>query len=228
MAYLDPGNLASDLQQGAYTRYELIWVLWWSTVVGWVLQMLSARLGVVTGKNLAQHCKEGYPPWAAKGIFFQMQLAVIGCDIQEVLGSAIALRVLFGSSLVVGCLITAVTTFGFLGIQKYGVRVLEAIFAFFIGIMGICFCYNWALSGDNSALFITGWVWHLLISFLLVQTDLLISFLPVCVLLQVVPFMDSYAVVQAVGIIGAVIMPHNLYLYSGLVLSRQVRRLVPG
>jgi natural resistance-associated macrophage protein len=163
MAYLDPGNLTSDLQQGAYTQYQLIWVLWWSTIVGWVLQMLSARLGIVTGKNLAQHCKEGYPPWASKGIFFQMELAVIGCDIHEVLGSAIALRVLFGSSLVVGCLITAVTTFGLLGVQKYGgVQVLEArleaAFAVFIGIMGVCFCWNWALSGDDGALFMTGWV----------------------------------------------------------------------
>jgi natural resistance-associated macrophage protein len=195
MAYLDPGNLTSDLQQGAYTKYQLIWVLWWSTVVGWVLQMLSARLGVVTGKNLAQHCKEGYPTWASRLVFVEMQLAIIGADIQEVLGSAIALKILFDTSLVAGCLITAVTTFGFLGIQKYGVRVLEGIFAFFIGIMGFCFCYNWALSGDDSVPFIQGWA---------------------------VPYMDAYALVQAVGIIGAVIMPHNLYLHSGLVLSRKV------
>ena len=78
MAYLDPGNLTSDLQQGAYTDYQLIWVLWWSTVIGWILQALSSKLGVATGMNLAEHCREGYPTWAAVIIFLQMELAIIG------------------------------------------------------------------------------------------------------------------------------------------------------
>jgi hypothetical protein len=77
MAYLDPGNLTSDLQQGAYTNYQLIWVLWWSTVVGWVLQTLASRLGVATGLNLAEHCREGYPQWAAVIIFLQMELVFV-------------------------------------------------------------------------------------------------------------------------------------------------------
>jgi natural resistance-associated macrophage protein len=195
MAYLDPGNLTSDLQQGAYTNYQLTWVLWWSTVVGWVLQVLAARLGVVTGKNLAEHCRLGYPKWLAFIIFIQMELAIIGADIQEVLGSAISFHILFGLELWKGCVITAFTTFGFLAVQSYGVRYLEGFFAFFIGVMGICFIVNWGISGDDAGPFMFGWV---------------------------VPYMDGYAVVQAVGILGAVIMPHNLYLHSGLVLSRKI------
>ena len=89
MAYLDPGNLTSDLQQGAYTEYQLLWVLWWSTVAGWILQVLSARLGVVTGRDLAQTCRDEWPKWACYNLFFQIELAVIGADIQEVLGSAV-------------------------------------------------------------------------------------------------------------------------------------------
>ena len=85
MAYLDPGNLTSDLQQGAYTQYQLLWVLWWSTVAGWILQVLSARIGVVTGKDLAQVCREEMPRWAVINLFIQMELAIIGADIQEVL-----------------------------------------------------------------------------------------------------------------------------------------------
>jgi len=195
MAYLDPGNLTSDLQQGAYTNYQLTWVLWWSTVVGWVLQVLAARLGVVTGKNLAEHCRLGYPKWMAFVIFIQMELAIIGADIQEVLGSAISFHILFGLELWKGCVITAFTTFGFLAVQSYGVRYLEGFFAFFIGVMGICFIVNWGISGDNAGELMFGWV---------------------------VPYMHPYAIIQAVGILGAVIMPHNLYLHSGLVLSRKI------
>ena len=78
MAYLDPGNLTSDLQQGAYTEYQLLWVLWWSTVAGWILQVLSARLGVVTGRDLAQTCRHEWPKWVCYNLFFQIELAVIG------------------------------------------------------------------------------------------------------------------------------------------------------
>jgi len=197
MAYLDPGNLTSDLQQGAYTQYQLLWVLWWSTVAGWILQVLSARIGVVTGKDLAQVCREEMPRWAVINLFIQMELAIIGADIQEVLGSAIAIKILFGVPLWGGCLITAVSTFSMLAIQKYGVRLLEAFFACFIGIMAMCFMINWGEAHTASGPFMKGWV---------------------------VPEISGSALLQAVGIVGAVIMPHNLYLHSGLVLSRKVDR----
>ena len=197
MAYLDPGNLTSDLQQGAYTQYQLLWVLWWSTVAGWVLQVLSARIGVTTGKDLAQVCHEEMPRWVCLVLFVQMELAIIGADIQEVLGSAIAIKILFGVPLWGGCLITAVSTFSFLAMQKYGVRLLEAFFAGFIGVMTVCFMINWGEAGSPAGPFMKGWV---------------------------VPEVSSFALLQAVGIVGAVIMPHNLYLHSGLVLSRKIDR----
>lgn len=155
MAYLDPGNLTSDLQQGAYTAYQLLWVLWWATVVGWVLQCLSARLAVTTGQNLAEHCRDGYPHWAAMVLFFQIEIAIIAADVQEVLGSAIGFKVLSSGAipLYAGCLITAVTTFGFLAVQKIGVRYLEGFIALLIGVMAITFFINWGISGSNAAQF---------------------------------------------------------------------------
>jgi natural resistance-associated macrophage protein len=118
----------------------------------------------------------------------QMELAIIGADIQEVLGSAIALNMLFGWQLWFGCVITGVSTFGFLGIQMLGVRYLEGFFASFISVMACSFIYNWSVAGSDPIEFFQGWA---------------------------LPEMSQYAVVQAVGIIGAVIMPHNLYLHSG-------------
>ena len=103
LAYLDPGNLESDLQQGAYTGYRITWVLWWATVMGLILQEMSARLGVVTGKDLAQHVREGYPFWLNVVVYIMMEIAVIAADIQEVVGSAVALQLLFGLPVWAGC-----------------------------------------------------------------------------------------------------------------------------
>jgi len=197
MAYLDPGNLTSDLQQGAYTKYQLLWVLWWSTIAGWVLQVLSAKLGVVTGLNLAQMCRVKYPRWVAIMLFIQIEIAIIGADIQEVLGSAVAFKVLADLELWKGCVITAFTTFTFLAVAKVGVRILEWFFVFFIFIMTVCFMINWGEVQTNTGEFMFGWV---------------------------VPEVAATALLQAVGIVGAVIMPHNLYLHSGLVQSRKIPR----
>jgi natural resistance-associated macrophage protein len=94
LAYLDPGNLESDLQQGAYTGYQLVWVLWWSTVMGFILQEMAARMGVVTGRDLATMCRQEYSRPVTLALYVMMELAVIGSDIQEVIGSAIALKLL--------------------------------------------------------------------------------------------------------------------------------------
>lgn len=104
LAYLDPGNLESDLQQGAYTGYQLVWVLWWSTVMGLVLQEMAARLGVVTGKDLATMCRQEYSRPVSLLLYVMMELAVIGSDIQEVIGSAIALKLLLDWSVFLCCL----------------------------------------------------------------------------------------------------------------------------
>ena len=202
LAYLDPGNLESNLQQGAYTKYDLVWVLWWSTVTGLILQEMSARIGLVTGRDLAQNVREEYPIWVARLVYFAMELAVIGADIQEVVGSGIAFNILsFGSVPVwAGCLITALDTFTFLAVGYFGVRYLEALIVCFIAVMLVCFLWNWAATDLDSEALVMGWA---------------------------IPSLPAYGFTQAVGTLGAVIMPHNLYLHSGLVLSRKIQRSSP-
>lgn len=182
IAYLDPGNLESDLQAGAYTGYQLIWVLFWSTVLGLVLQILAARLGVVTGKHLAQVCRENYSPAMSNVLWVMTELAIIGSDIQEVIGSAIAFKILFGLPLWAGVLITGADTFTFMLLHALGVRKLEAFFATLIGTMSICFFVNFGVIGPSGSGMAKG----------------------------MLPEVSDYAVVQAVSILGAVIMPHNM------------------
>ena len=199
LAYLDPGNLEADLQQGAYTKYSLVWVLFWATIIGLILQELSSRIAVVTGQNLAQVATTHYSTATNRFLYLMMEIAIIGSDIQEVLGSAIGINLLSNGKidLVTGCLITGLDTFTFLFIHIKGVRYLEALVCILIGTMAICFFINWGEVDVNSGELAKGWT---------------------------LPTIKSYAVMQAVGTIGAVIMPHNLYLHSGLVLSRKINR----
>ncbi|TMW61115.1 hypothetical protein Poli38472_013578 [Pythium oligandrum] len=194
IAYVDPGNLESDLQAGAYGGYQLIWVLFASTVMGFYLQILAARLGVVTGKNLAEVCTSEYPRWASLVLWVMTEIAIIGSDIQEVLGSAIAFQILFNFPLWLGCLITGLDTFTFLLLHRYGIRKLEAFFVSLIGIMLVCFFANFVRGGIDSEGILGGFV----------------------------PEVQPYAVTQAVGILGAVIMPHNIFLHSALVQTRRI------
>ncbi|CAI5746329.1 unnamed protein product [Peronospora destructor] len=196
IAYVDPGNLESDLQAGAYAGYQLTWVLFGATAMGFFLQILAARLGVVTGKNLAEMCTTVYPRWVSLALWIMTEIAIVGSDVQEVLGSSIAFQVLFGFPLWIGCLITGFDTLTFLLLHRYGIRKLEAFFVTLIGVMLVCFCAN------------------------LVRGEVAVS----DVISGFVPRVDRYAVTQAVGILGAVIMPHNIFLHSALVQSRQVNR----
>merc|ERR1719356_623096 len=199
LAYLDPGGLESDLQQGAFTGFTLVWVLWWATVMGLILQELSARLGVVTGRDLAQTVKSKYPSWLNYVIYVNMEIAVIASDIQEVVGPGIAIFLLSNGFIPVwvGCIITGLDTFTFLAVHYLGVRYLEALVCFLIACMTGSFFVNWAKTEVDAMSLVKGWV---------------------------VPILPAYAITQAVGTIGAVIMPHNLYLHSGLVLSRRIDR----
>ena len=129
LAYLDPGNLESNLQQGAYTRLSIVWVLWWATVTGFILQEMSARLGIVTGRDLAQAVREEYPRWLSLVVYVMMEIAVIGADVQEVVASGIAFNLLSHGYIPTwaGCLITAVDTITFLAVSYLGVRYLEGL-----------------------------------------------------------------------------------------------------
>ena len=151
IAYLDPGNLESDLQAGAFTGYQLLWVLLWSTLYGLFLQILALRLGVVTGRHLAQLCRSEYSPPVRYLLFLMIEFAIIGSDLQEVIGSAIAIRLLFGLPLWAGVLITAGDTFTFLFLHAFGVRKLEAFFAALITCMCVCFFIDFGMDSPSGA-----------------------------------------------------------------------------
>eukprot|EP00611_Tribonema_gayanum_P003961 TRINITY_DN1319_c0_g1_i10.p1 TRINITY_DN1319_c0_g1~~TRINITY_DN1319_c0_g1_i10.p1 ORF type:complete len:164 (+),score=50.34 TRINITY_DN1319_c0_g1_i10:1120-1611(+) len=145
IAYLDPGNLEADLQMGAYTGFQLLWVLLLAHVFGLLLQSMAARLAIVTDMHLATAARLNYRRTASLALWLMAELAIIGSDIQEVLGSAIALRILTGIPLWAGCLITALDTFTFLMMHVFGVRKLEALFVFLVGVMTVTFFINFGM-----------------------------------------------------------------------------------
>ncbi|KAJ8514013.1 hypothetical protein OPV22_004447 [Ensete ventricosum] len=197
IAFLDPGNLEGDLQAGAIAGYSLLWLLLWATAMGLLIQMLSARLGVATGRHLAELCREEYPRWARLALWFMAEVAMIGADIQEVIGSAIAIKILSRGVLPlwVGVIITAMDCFIFLFLENYGVRKLEGFFAVLITTMASSFAWMFREAKPS-------------------EKELLIGVL--------VPKLGSKTIRQAVGVVGCVIMPHNVFLHSALVQSRKV------
>ena len=210
IAYLDPGNIESDLQQGAQAGYRLLWILMTSTILGFLLQRLALRLGVVSGKHLAEVCYERYPRVPRCILWVMVEIAIIGSDMQEVIGTAIAFYLLSWDSrtqtgripLYAGVLITITDTFIFLFLDKF-VRKLELLFGFLITVMAVTFGIEFVIAESHP----DANPWGILHG----------MFVPS------VPG-NSAAVEQAVGIIGAVIMPHNIYLHSALVKSREVDR----
>uniref|UniRef100_A0AAX7VHF7 Solute carrier family 11 member 2 n=1 Tax=Astatotilapia calliptera TaxID=8154 RepID=A0AAX7VHF7_ASTCA len=203
IAYLDPGNIESDLQSGAKAGFKLLWVLLGATIVGLLLQRLAARLGVVTGMHLAEVCNRQYHTVPRIILWVMVELAIIGSDMQEVIGCAIAFNLLSSGRWIPlwgGVLITITDTFVFLFLDKYGLRKLEAFFGFLITIMGITFGYEYVTVGPDQGQLLKG------------------MFVPYC------EGCGPVQLTQAVGIVGAVIMPHNIYLHSALVKSREVDR----
>ncbi|XP_021376431.1 natural resistance-associated macrophage protein 2-like isoform X2 [Mizuhopecten yessoensis] len=202
IAYLDPGNIESDLQAGSVAGFRLLWVLMSATILGLLMQRLSARLGVVTGMHLAEVCYTQYPKVPRLVLWIMVEIAIIGSDMQEVIGTAIAFYLLSDGKipLYAGVIITIADTFTFLLLDKYGLRKLEAFFGFLIVSMAITFGYQYVIVRPD-------------------QGDVLQGlFIPYC------DGCGSKQILQAVGIIGAIIMPHNIYLHSALVKSREVDR----
>ncbi|XP_038552433.1 natural resistance-associated macrophage protein 2-like isoform X1 [Micropterus salmoides] len=202
IAYLDPGNIESDLQSGAKAGFKLLWVLLGATIIGLLLQRLAARLGVVTGMHLAEVCNRQYPTVPRIILWFMVELAIIGSDMQEVIGCAIALNLLSVGRIPLwaGVIITITDTFVFLFLDKYGLRKLEAFFGFLITVMALSFGYEYVVVKPNQGELLKG------------------MFMPYCT------DCGPVQMEQAVGIIGAVIMPHNIYLHSALVKSRDIDR----
>ncbi|KAF4375086.1 hypothetical protein CsatB_024235 [Cannabis sativa] len=197
IAFLDPGNLEGDLQAGAIAGYSLLWLLLWATAMGLLVQLLAARLGVATGRHLSELCREEYPRWASLVLWVMAELALIGADIQEVIGSAIAIKILSNGYLPLwaGVIITASDCFIFLFLENYGVRKLEAVFAVLIATMAVSFAWMFGETKPSGS-------------------ELLIGIL--------IPKLSSKTIKQAVGVVGCVIMPHNVFLHSALVQSREI------
>ncbi|XP_066855560.1 natural resistance-associated macrophage protein 1 isoform X2 [Anser cygnoides] len=202
IAYLDPGNVESDLQCGAVAGFKLLWVLLWATVLGLLCQRLAIRLGVVTGKDLGEICYLYYPKVPRVLLWLTIEVAIIGSDMQEVIGTAIAFSLLSAGRIPLwgGVLITIVDTLFFLFLDKYGLRKLEAFFGLLITIMALTFGYEYVVVRPAQLEVLRG------------------IFLPYC------PGCGREELLQAVGIVGAIIMPHNIFLHSSLVKTRAIDR----
>ncbi|KAG6400329.1 hypothetical protein SASPL_137155 [Salvia splendens] len=197
VAFLDPGNLEGDLQSGAVAGYSLLWLLLWATLMGLLIQLLALRLGVATGRHLAEICREEYPYWAGVALWFMAELALVAADIQEVIGSAIAIRILSNGFLPLwaGVIITACDCFIFLFLENYGIRKLEAFFGVLITSMAISFAWMFVDAEPHAKDLIDG---------------------------ILIPRLYPETIPKAVGVIGCVITPYNVFLYSALVQSRKI------
>ncbi|WP_025598632.1 Nramp family divalent metal transporter [Burkholderia sp. WSM2230] len=193
VGYIDPGNWATALGAGAGYGYKLLGMVVLSSLMAMLLQWLSSRLGVVTGRDLAQVCRERSGPRRTIFLWLTSEVAIIACDVAEVVGSAVALQLLLSVSLTVGVLMSAVCTFALLALQQKGGRKLEAVIASLIGFVGLCFVIELALARPD---------WHAALA----------GTAPSPALLR-----NAGMLWLAAGIVGATVMPHNLYLHSSLV-----------
>jgi manganese transport protein len=197
VGYMDPGNWATDLAGGSKFGYKLLWVLLMSNLIALLLQSLSARLGIVRGRDLAQANRETYPR-AINFIFYILaEIAIAATDLAEILGMAIGFQLLTGLPLIWGVLLTVADTFLFLFLQKLGIRKMEAFIICLIGIIGCSFLVEILLAKPNMGEVVQG-------------------------LYPSIP--NEQALYIAIGIIGATVMPHNLYLHSALVQTRKIKR----
>ncbi len=201
VGYMDPGNWATDLAGGSKFGYTLIWVLLMSNLMALLLQGLSARLGIVRGRDLAQANREAYPRSVNFILYLLAEIAIAACDLAEVLGMAIGIQLLTGLPLVWGVSITVLDTFLLLYLQRLGMRKMEAFIITLVGIIGISFLIEIILAKPDLAAVAKG-------------------FIPAR--------LNHEALYIAIGIIGATVMPHNLYLHSALVQTRKIDRTDDG
>jgi manganese transport protein len=201
VGYMDPGNWATDLAGGSKFGYTLIWVLLMSNLMALLLQSLSARLGIVRQRDLAQANRETYPPFVNFILYILAEIAIAATDLAEVLGMAIGLNLLTGLPLVWGVTLTVLDTFLLLFLQKLGMRTMEAFIIALVAIVGLSFLVEIILAGPKIEEVASGLVPH-------------------------IP--NDEALYIAIGIIGATVMPHNLYLHSALVQTRKIEQNPKG
>ncbi len=194
IAYIDPGNYATNIQAGAKYGYELLWVVVVANLIAMLFQALSAKLGIVTGRNLAEHCREYFPRPVVWAMWAVSEIAAMATDLAEFLGGAIGLSLLFHMPLIAGMTVTAIVTYGILMFERTGFRPIELIIASLIAVIGLCYLVE---------LFIAPIDWG------------------AAARSAVTPrIADAQALMLAVGIIGATVMPHAIYLHSGLTQAR--------
>src|SRR3954471_9558083 len=207
VAYIDPGNFATNIAGGAKFGYTLVWVIVASNLMAMLIQTLSAKLGIATGRNLAEICRDEFPHRAVIALWLQTEAIAIATDLAEFLGAALGFHLLFGMDLLLAAFVTAIAAFAILGLQRFGFRPLEAVIAVLVLVIGACYVIEiFKASPDLGAV-----GKH-----------------------AVVPgFQGSESVVLAVGILGATVMPHVIWLHSALTQDRivaeddeQARRLM--
>jgi len=194
VGYMDPGNWATDLEGGARFGYQLLWVLVMSNLMAILLQTLSARLGIVSHRDLAQACRESYPRPVNLALWALCEVAIAACDLAEVLGAAIGLNLLFGLPLLAGVLITALDSLLLLWLSRFGIRVIESFVLALITVMGVCFFVEILMAKPVVSEIATG----------------------------LIPRLSNQSLLVVIGILGATVMPHNLYLHSALVQTRRI------
>jgi len=215
VGYMDPGNWATDLAGGSKFGYQLVWVLVMSNLMAVLLQTLSARLGVVTGRDLAQACRDFYPRFLVMPLWILCEIAIVACDLAEVLGAAVGLQLLFGIPLLIGVLITAFDVLLLLALSSFGIRRMEAIIISLVMVIGVCFAAQMVMSRPDLAAIV-----YSVIPRGADGSAGLFGHAPNGSL--TVLGLQGESLFIAMGILGATVMPHNLYLHSSLVQSRQL------
>ena len=201
VGYMDPGNWATDIAGGSQFGYKLIWVLLMSNLIALLLQSLSARLGIVGGMDLAQASKKAYPDWVNIPLYVLAQTAIVACDLAEIIGMAIGLNLLFDLPMIWGISITVFDTILLLFLLKKGMQTMEIFILSLVSIIGISFFVEMLIVAP-------------------VYGDVVVGFIPTD--------LGGSALYIAIGIIGATVMPHNLYLHSSLVQTRRFEKTATG
>jgi len=204
VGYMDPGNWATDLAGGSRYGYTLLSVILLSNLMAVLLQGLASKLGIVTGRDLAQACRDHYSKPVSVALWFMCEIAIAACDLAEVIGSAIALDLLFGIPLPLGVFITALDVLLLLYLQNRGVRVLEALVIVLLATVGVCFAFELFLSRPDIG-------------------GVLRGFIPDPQIVR-----DPGMLYLGIGILGATVMPHNLYLHSSIVQTRKYAETAEG
>ena len=204
VGYMDPGNWATDLAGGAQFGYTLLSVILLSNLMAVLLQGLASKLGIVTGRDLAQACRDHYSKPVSVALWLLCELAIAACDLAEVIGSAIALNLLFGIALPVGVALTALDVLILLYLQHRGFRTLEALVVTLVATVGVCFLFELFLSRPEIGPMLKGFI----------PDRRIVS--------------DGSMLYIAIGILGATVMPHNLYLHSSIVQTRRYEETADG